>query len=172
MQIVNRYTGAVLVEVPGDSLRGANLMDLDLRCADLRRADLRDADLRVSTLECADLYAADLLGADLRGTNLCGTNLRGVSLRGATLNWNSHTLIAELLRQWAGEDVQRRMLAGLVAVSTDWGWVHVFAIPVLTAVRADALDYLVTCVREGDNAPTCVTLRILSPAEPERGGRG
>jgi hypothetical protein len=52
------------------NLRGAMLVDADLRRSDLRGADLQEADLRG-----ADLYLSDLRGADLRGAQLAGANL-------------------------------------------------------------------------------------------------
>lgn len=59
---------------------------------------------------------------DLRNANLYNVDLRNADLRNANLNWQSHTLIAEILRQAANENVQWRMVAGLVAVSLDWCW--------------------------------------------------
>lgn len=41
-------------------------------------------------------------GAYLSTADLSGANLRGANLSGANLNWNSHDLIAELLRREAG----------------------------------------------------------------------
>jgi len=43
-------------------------------------------------------------------------------LKGARMNWQSHDLIAELLRREAGEDIDRRSLAGLILLSRDWCW--------------------------------------------------
>lgn len=59
MQIKNRFTSEVIMEVPdlcGANLRGADLSEANLRYTDLRGADLREACLR----------GADLSGADLR----------------------------------------------------------------------------------------------------------
>ena len=64
MQIKN-ILGAIIINVPGETLRGA-----DLRGADLRGADLGGADLRG-----ANLSGANLRGANLRGANLSGANL-------------------------------------------------------------------------------------------------
>jgi hypothetical protein len=71
VQILNRWTGAVIREAPADArggadLRGAVLSRADLSDADLSGADLRDADLRGADLSRADLSRADLRGADLR----------------------------------------------------------------------------------------------------------
>ena len=65
MIIKNRFTGNRILEVEGDTLRGANLRGANLREADLCGADLRGADLREANLCGANLYRADLRGADL-----------------------------------------------------------------------------------------------------------
>ena len=75
MKIKNRFTGNQIMEVEGDTLRGANLYGANLRGADLREANLYEA----------NLYGANLRGANLRGANLYGANLRGANLYGANL---------------------------------------------------------------------------------------
>ena len=72
MQIKHRYTGAVLFEDAGLTMRDT------LEKATAARADLRGADLIG-----ADLSGADLRGADLRDANLSGADLRGA--KGADL---------------------------------------------------------------------------------------
>lgn len=72
------------------SLRGAYLINADLRGVDLRYADLENA-----ILDYANLYAANLAGANLTNanlifaslilTNLENTNLTDVNLKGANL---------------------------------------------------------------------------------------
>lgn len=89
----------------------------DLYGADLRGADLRDADLRGANLRRADLSDADIRDADLRGANLYGADFYD-----AKINWQSPTLIAEILKRSAGVNVKKRKIAGLVEVSTDWCW--------------------------------------------------
>ena len=66
IQIKNRFTGEIIREIEGDTLRGADLGNSNLVGADLRGADLRGA----------KLYEADLYGADLHGANLA--NCRGI----------------------------------------------------------------------------------------------
>ena len=78
-------------------------------------------------------------------------NLFGADLSGAAINWNSHDLIAELLRQAAGESWQRRALAGLILVSRDWCWKEFLALE--HPEQEWALDVLRGYVREGDGAP-------------------
>ena len=50
MQILNRFIGAVMREIDGETLAGANLYG-------------------------ANLYGADLCGADLRSADLCGASI-------------------------------------------------------------------------------------------------
>ena len=65
---------------------------------------------------------ANLRGANLRGANLEGANLRGAYLENVTMNWNSHGLIAERLRRAAGDDAEKRLVAGYILISRDWCW--------------------------------------------------
>ena len=52
---------------------------------------------------------------------LYGANLRGADLEGANLPITSHAAISEVLRQNA-ETMRQYMVAGLVAVRTEWCW--------------------------------------------------
>ena len=85
IQILNRWTGAIILTVDAPNLRGANLRYADLRDADLQDADLRKADLRYADLRCADLQGADLRYANLRCADLRYANLRKADLRCADL---------------------------------------------------------------------------------------
>jgi Pentapeptide repeats (8 copies) len=109
IEILHRYTDAVLFAVEKDNLKaateaavaqgaylrganleganlqGANLRGANLEGAYLRGANLEGAYLRGANLEGAYLRGADLRGADLRGANLEGANLRGANLEGAYL---------------------------------------------------------------------------------------
>jgi hypothetical protein len=85
MQIRN-LKGEVLREVPGNSLKKADLWGANLRGADLRWADLRGADLRVADLRGANLREANLYGTNLRDANLRGVDLREADLREADLS--------------------------------------------------------------------------------------
>ena len=111
----------------GADLRRANLKEADLCRADLRGANLWGADLREAYLKEADLGGADLRGADLRGADLWGASLRGADLEGACfnrahINWQSHDLIAEILRQAAGSNISRRGVAGIILLSPELCW--------------------------------------------------
>ena len=65
---------------------------------------------------------ANLTGAYLTGANLTGADLHGADLRVMTPPMASHAFWSELLFRAADGDLHRRMVAGLVAVSTDWCW--------------------------------------------------
>ena len=49
MEILNRFTNAVIFSIAGNSLQGADLQGANLQGANLRYADLRYADLRGAT---------------------------------------------------------------------------------------------------------------------------
>jgi hypothetical protein len=92
IEIKNRYTNKVIISGKYESIRscleknrGANLRGADLIDADLRGANLRGADLIGADLRGANLRGANLIDADLRGANLIDANLRGADLRGANL---------------------------------------------------------------------------------------
>lgn len=119
-------------ELSGANLRDALLRGANLSSANLYRAELSEAELYRAYLSCANLCGANLSGADLRcasiggadlsGANLIdadlrGANLRGAYLRDAQLNWQSHDILAEILR-----DAGHRRIAGLVLISLDWCW--------------------------------------------------
>ena len=126
---------------------------IDLRGANLSWADLSGADLRWADLSEAYLSWADLSEAYLRRADLRRADLRRAELRRAVVNWNSHDLLAEILRRAAGDNVPRRMLAGLILVSRDWCWKTFLAAEIDPALRQWALDEFRLWVKEGDNAP-------------------
>lgn len=133
--------------------------------ANLRHANLRDADLRHANLWDADLWDADLRGANLSGANLRGADLRGANLRHAKVNWQSHALLSEILLRAAGDNMERRMLSGLIAVSTDWCWDTFLAIE--HTERDWAITELARWVRPDDGAP-----EVIRAAARAAGGGG
>ena len=137
----------------------------DLRDADLRHANLRHANLKYANLRYANLRYADLGGADLRGANLRGADLGHANLRDAKLNWQSHALLSEILLRAAGDSVERRMLAGLVAVSTDWCWGQWLSLE--HPERVWAITELARWVRPDDGAPD-----VIRVAARAAGGEG
>jgi uncharacterized protein YjbI with pentapeptide repeats len=66
--------GDLVLEVAGDTLRGAKLARAQLQYAILVGQDLRDTDLWGANLQWADLEGARLDGADLRRADLHGAN--------------------------------------------------------------------------------------------------
>jgi len=57
-----------------------------------------------SDLWRSNLWRANLSGADLRGADLRGADLGSVEFDKCIMNWRSHNLIAERLRQSEGHD--------------------------------------------------------------------
>ena len=152
---------------PGIDLRAANLTEANLTWADLTEADLTWADLPGANLTGADLTGADLTAANLTAanlteTNLAGANLAGAHLAGIVVAWQSHALLADILRRAAGDNVPRRMLAGLIAISTDWCWGEFLNLDIDPALREWAIAELRQWVRDSDAAPDA--LRATSPA--------
>ena len=141
-EIESRYSSEVLYTLEGDTLKDAVAKAIANR-QPLRGADLSDADL-----SDADLSDADLSDADLRGA----------VLRGADLSWQSHDLLAEVLRREAGEDVEKRMIAGLILVSRDWCWLKFLSLQV--PQREWALSVLARYAANDENAPEA--LRTLA----------
>src|SRR5579863_6770089 len=109
------------------NLRYANLYNADLGYADLRNADLCNANLRYAYLRYADLGYADLRNADLCNADLRYANLYKADLRNAIINWQSHDLLAEILRQNA-TSIKEFMLAGLLLNRRDLCWKGFFSL--------------------------------------------
>ena len=150
-KIVSRFDGRIIYECEAETLllalqqavrSGANLSGANLYCVDLSGANLSGANLSGANLSGANLYCVDLSGA----------NLYGVDLSGAKINWNSHALIGELLRRDAGEDANRRCLAGGITISTDWCWKKMLSID--HPEKEWAIRTLIPWIKEGDNAPS------------------
>ena len=135
---------------PADLSR-ANLNGADLRGANLYRANLFNANLYEASLNRADLGKANLEGADLRHADLRHADLRHADLRAAKLNFQSHALLAVVLRQEAGEDIAKRQIAGLVAISTDLCWSDFLKLRLKE--REWALTTLASYIQPNDNHP-------------------
>jgi hypothetical protein len=138
--IKSRFDGRTLYECEADGLLAA-----------LQQAVGSGADLRGANLGGADLRGANLGGANLGGADLRGADLRGANLGGAKINWNSHALIGEILRRAAGDDVEKRCIAGGIAISTDWCWCKMLSIE--HPQKEWALAELAKRVTDDDNAP-------------------
>ncbi len=156
--IRNRWTGAVVREVPASTLRSADLSDAALSGADLRNADLRGAVLSGAVLSGAVLSGAVLSGAVLsravlRSAVLSDAVLSGADLRGAVLS--GADLRDAVL---SGADLRGAVLSGAVLSGAD-----------LSDAR---LPEFWICPREGALiAYKCVqghVLRLEVPADAER----
>jgi len=106
------------------------------------------------------LIGANLNGANLSGAYLSGADLREADLRGAyleniTVNWQSHDLIAEILKRAAGDNMKKRQLAGLILISRELCWNDFLAMKLLHTKWA--LNELRKWVKDGDGAPDVLT---------------
>jgi uncharacterized protein YjbI with pentapeptide repeats len=148
----------------GANLRGANLRGANLYGADLCDADLCDANLRRADLSSANLRYANLYGADLCGADLGRADLDGANLRGARFSWQSHDLLAEVLRRAADLDIPKRQIAGLILVSRDMCWSNFLDLDLPSELRAWALSTLAGYVVDGDESPGVLqAFRAVSP---------
>ncbi len=75
MEIYNRFTRELIIEIEKANLSEADLSKADLSEADLRKADLSKANLRWANLRKADLRWANLSEADLSEADLSEANL-------------------------------------------------------------------------------------------------
>jgi len=80
--------------------------------------------------------------AYLSGADLSGADLSRANLSRATLNWTSHSLLSGILLRSAGDDVKKRMVVGLVVISTDWCWEKFLSVEIDPKLRDWALDTL------------------------------
>jgi len=119
----------------GADLSMANLSMANLSMANLSRANLSRANLSMANLYGANLSGANLSGANLSGANLSRANLSMANLYGANLSWQSHDMLAEILRREAGDDIKLRSFAGLILVSRDWCWSTWLKLEVTAEVR-------------------------------------
>ncbi len=76
------------------------------------------------------------------------------------MNWQSHQLLSEILFQAAGSNTQRRMIAGLIKISTDWCWGQFLSIETDPTLRDWALDELATWVTAESEPPQIIKDRI------------
>lgn len=139
------------VDLSGTDLSGAILSGAILYRADLPGANLYGADLHDADLYRADLSDANLHGAYLYGANLSSANLHGAYLSSARLNWFAHNLIAEILRQASGEDIEKCEVAGFILIRHDLCWEDFLALG--DPLQDWALDVLRPWAKDDPNAP-------------------
>ena len=101
--------------------------------------------------DLAQANRANLSRANLSGANLSRASLSGSDLSETKINWQSHDLLAEILRRAAGADIQKRSLAGLILISRDWCWKEFLSLD--HTEREWALGELAKWVQDGDRHP-------------------
>jgi uncharacterized protein YjbI with pentapeptide repeats len=154
------------------SIRGARFVSANLRGTSMAGADLRGANFCIAMMDGVRFFGADIRGANFDGADLCGANfdgavldgaildgaiIDGTSIDGAKLSLVSHDLVAEILRRAAGDDVEKRMIAGLVLLSRDWCWSRFEKIE--HPQRQWAIDTLVKYLRDYNVGPSPRFLR-------------
>jgi hypothetical protein len=186
VEVKNRFTGQVictgetvaaavvksLANLRGADLSEANLSGADLSGANLRGADLREANLSGADLSGADLSRADLSGAylsraDLSGADLIGADLSGANLSGAKIAWQSHDLLAEILKRSAGDDVAKLKVAGLILVCRGKCWREFLQMREREPLAGWALGVFAEWVQNDDGAPDVVR-KIAEAKKRER----
>ena len=85
IQILHRYSNAVLFEHDGVNLADADFRGANLEGASLEGVNLADADFRGANLADADFRGANLVGANFVGANFADAYLADASLAGANL---------------------------------------------------------------------------------------
>lgn len=145
----------VRTNLAGATMSCSNFYECDFTGASLERAYLSSADLHESDFTNAVLDGANLANADMSRTILTGASfvnayLPTCKLDGAVLNWESHDLVAEVLRRAARSDISRS-IAGLFLVSREMSIVDIFdfVVPGMNWALNECMRWL----REGDNAP-------------------
>ena len=116
IQILSRWTGAIILTVDAPNLRYANLRGANLRGADLQGANLRGADLRDADLQRANLQGADLQRANLRDADLQRANLRGATLHGADLDFSCWPLCCGSLTAIIDDRLAAQLLYHIISV--------------------------------------------------------
>ncbi|HEV3343078.1 MAG TPA: pentapeptide repeat-containing protein [Pirellulales bacterium] len=143
--------GSLKICVEAAVKAGVDLKYASLDGASLDGARLDGASLDGARLDGASLDGARLVGARLDGARLVGASLVGASLDGASLEWSSRDLIAKILCQAAGDDIEKRKVAGLILVSRDWCWDQFLEID--DPLREWAIETLAKFVQPDDSAP-------------------
>jgi serine/threonine-protein kinase len=142
-QVVIRHaqSGAILLEVPADTLAGADLTAAQLAGADLQGLDLSKASLAYANLRDADLRKANLAGARLAGCVLNDAHLEEATLARADLVEASLTnckLHGAVLTQ---ADLRRAVVTGADFSAADLTGADLS----MTNVRANFRDAILSC---------------------------
>jgi len=106
-----------------------------------------------------NFYAADLGTANLYGADLSFADLRDV-----TMDWNSHELIGERIRQAATQIWQKQVAAFVLAGAREDGWCWDFYRENMPKDWLEyALNTMAPWVKDGDGAPEILRERVVTP---------
>ena len=81
------------------------------------------------------LEAAVKVRTCLARADLTGADLTGADLRGARLSWTSHTLLAEILRREADDNIMKCSFTGLVLINQHWCWDKWISLEITPEIR-------------------------------------
>lgn len=112
-------------------------------------------------------WEANLRGAYLEGANLRGAYLRGAYLENITMNWQSHALLAEILRRAANQDIEKTKVAGLIYMGqfNDWCWDWYIKNCSNDPLFGWVISELRKWVKDGDEAPKILRQKRLEENE-------
>lgn len=120
-----------------ESINNANMKRLELRSIFVSDSQLEGVSFAYSDLEQAkfrninsrgiSFYYSDLSYSKFENVNLYGclfthANLYNIRLIDCTIDWTSHDIVAELLRQEANGDIEKIKIAGAVLLSRHKCW--------------------------------------------------
>jgi uncharacterized protein YjbI with pentapeptide repeats len=171
IRILNRLTGALILEFDAETLSGANLSGADLSDADLSDADLRRADLSDADLSDADLRRADLSGADLRRADLSDANWSSLQKEIAQFRMDYAAeipgLIAALQEGKVNGSVYEGACACLVGTCANLKGVDYHTLPHNTDSVLERLAIGITVGQTPENSPVVALIVgfLSSPAE-------
>ena len=86
-------------------------------------------------LEAAVKVRTCLARAYLTEAYLAGAYLAGANLTGARLSWTSHTLLAEILRREADDNIMKCSFTGLVLINQHWCWDKWISLEITPEIR-------------------------------------
>jgi uncharacterized protein YjbI with pentapeptide repeats len=89
---------------------------------DASSSNFSEADLMDSLFTGTDFGFSDFRQANFTGCCLVRACITEVKLDGATIEWTSHDLIAEILRQEAGDDIEKQKIAGFILINRGKCW--------------------------------------------------
>lgn len=117
------------INLSGHDMSGSNLRRSCFYQCDLEAANLQNADLTSVSFIACDLGDASFDGADLYGCAFVGCRFSGATFERVEMNWASHELIGYRLFEAAGDNADKRKIAGLIYLSEDWCWTDFINIP-------------------------------------------